>query len=57
MTHYTDILAALEEAQYLADVSGEAYALVDAGNERIHVVALRRHSGIPLEVCRPGGGQ
>lgn len=57
MIHFTDIAAALEEAQYLADVSGEAYALVAAGGDRIRVVALHRHSGPTLEVCRPGGAQ
>lgn len=56
MTTFDDILAALEEADYLAEESGKRFAVVHAGLDRFSVVELseaRARRMVVLEVVRP----
>ena len=50
MQLFDEILPALDEAQWCAEAEGQAYALVDLGEEKIGVTSLREVRGSDVRI-------
>ena len=50
MQIFDDVIHALDEAQWCAEAEGQAYALVDLGEEKIGVTSLREVRGSDVRI-------